>query len=501
MAVLSDSLRCIVWFFSLLAWTLAGSFTVVAQPQRPVLFIPGILGSKLCQGTTPVWGATGVSSLENFKDLELNPETGSSLVACGLVEKISLIGPFWTMHQYDDILETFASLGYVKGSNLFVFDYDWRQSNYDSAKSLKSFIERTPQLHNQPFDVVTHSMGGLVARIYLKEQSANHRVRKVVYLGTPFAGSMNSLATLSEGWGAFKNRIAGGIEVIRRVVLSFPSMYELFPRYDKCCRLGSEASYDAVDIFDHEAWLKRDWLPDEYKAGARLAVFKESLRRAAALRDLLAAPPADNETVLVAGDTFATSLYLYISKQNPSWRNWRFSKSRGDGTVPVWSAANDFVTLSGSRPSFAEHATIFTDEGVKNVLLRELVSNAPPQVRPFAALSRLTTARGLKDVRLIDVGVEPQVIAPGERTRLSVVVDFSEAINREEFSPTALLLGPDGPVALKLSETTTDSELASRRLVFSAPIDGPREAGAWRVDVSFPGQGQHAAYFETWMQR
>jgi len=92
------------------------------------------------------------------------------------------------------------------------------------------------------------------------------------------------------------------------------------------------------------------------------------------------------EQVLVAGDAFATSLYLYAPRENPRWQDWRFSKSRGDGTVPVWSAANNFAGLSGTLPSFSEHATIFDDDGVRNLLLRELVSNVPPPVASSEAL-------------------------------------------------------------------------------------------------------------------
>jgi pimeloyl-ACP methyl ester carboxylesterase len=497
-----DIRRAVILSVLSLVWILAHLAVAVAQPQRPVIFIPGILGSRLCENSVSLWGATGVGSLENFAKLELMPDGGGRTIAsCGLVNSINLLGPFWVSHQYDDIMSEFDKLGYVNASTLFVFDYDWRKSNFETAKLLDSFIQSTPQLRNGNFDVVAHSMGGLVTRIYLSDHERTSRIRKIVFLGTPFEGSMNALATLSEGWGSFKNRFAGGIEAIRRVVLSFPAMYELFPRYDTCCRMGSETSFNPFNLFDSQLWLDNDWLPPEYRSGVRLIRFKEDLTRAQTLRSILAKPSPEVEKVMVAGDAFATSLYLYVQRDNRSWKNWRFSKSRGDGTVPVWSAAENFGTLAGTRPSFAEHATIFTDQGVKNVLLRELVSNMPPPVATSGALFRLVTAGGTKDVNLIDIGVQPQTTAPGTTVQLSVSVEFAQSVGRGDFLPTAHYLGPDGPVLLKLAEMTSDQDLVARRLTFAAPIVTPQREGTWQVDTFFPGQGHHAAYFETWIPK
>jgi len=104
-------------------------------------------------------------------------------------------------------------------------------------------------------------------------------------------------------------------------------------------------------------------------------------------------------------------------------------------------------------------------------------------------------------VRLIDVDVEPKSLSPGSQAHLSVLVDFAEPVNRGEFIPTAQMIGPMGPVALPLFDVTTENERAAQRLKFSATITAPSEEGAWRVDVTFPGQGTHATYFETWRQR
>jgi hypothetical protein len=192
---------------------------------------------------------------------------------------------------------------------------------------------------------------------------------------------------------------------------------------------------------------------------------------------------------------------MYAPQTSPGWQNWRFSKSRGDGTVPVWSAANDFEKLEGTRPSFSEHATIFNDQGIKEVLLRELVSNIPPPIKGPEALFRVTTIRGTKSVGLFDIDVSPKEVSPGGFARLTIAVDFSEQINRGEFMPSAQLMGPDGPVSLSVVETTTEDDRAASRLIFASPIVAPQKEGAWEVEVMFPGQGNHSTYFETWGSR
>jgi pimeloyl-ACP methyl ester carboxylesterase len=470
-----------------------------ATPDRPVLFIPGILGTKLCKNNEVVWG--GLLSLYNFERLRLAPNPAeNTIIPCGLIDRISILGPFWEVHQYDNILATFKRLGYRDQETLFVFPYDWRLSNFDTAQALRDFIASTPQLRDKEFDIVAHSMGGIVTRIYLQRFKASTKVRKVVYLGTPFGGAMNALGTLSAGWGTFANRIAGGLPAIRRTTLSFPSFYELFPRYDNCCRLGSEGGYQSLDILKFDTWQARQWLPPEYASGPLADLIKTYFARAAELRDLMNGAVGGVDQVRVAGDAFATSLYLYVSPERQGWENWRFSKSRGDGTVPVWSASNNYTTLSGTHPSFSEHATIFDDEGVRNILLRELVSEVPPPVNTIDAILRVTTTAGVKNVSLIDLAIEPKTITPGGSVRLSLKIALGEPTARGEFIPTAQLEGPSGPIAIALAETTTAADLSSQSLTYAATIPAPLEQGAWQVNVLFPGQGRHAAYFETWSQ-
>jgi hypothetical protein len=48
-------------------------------PKRPLVFIPGILGSKLVKGGETLWGSDAIASLRNFLRLELKDK---KIVVC-----------------------------------------------------------------------------------------------------------------------------------------------------------------------------------------------------------------------------------------------------------------------------------------------------------------------------------------------------------------------------------------------------------------------------------
>ena len=246
------------------------------EPHRPLVFVPGILGSELVdENNQLVWG--GLQSFRRFQDLEIGEQGPvKRLRVGGPIRNISILGPFWTVHQYDNLLEFLKGLNFKEGENLFIFPYDWRLSNFETAEKLKAFIDSKPQLANRQFDILAHSMGGIVTRIYLQTLGGGPKVARFFSLGVPARGSMNSFATMSGGWGEFQNFMAGGIGAIRRVVFSFPSLYELLPSYEKCCRFGNEDNYSTFDPTDAKVWIDNDWIPAEHR-GPRFALIEKAM--------------------------------------------------------------------------------------------------------------------------------------------------------------------------------------------------------------------------------
>lgn len=496
-SVISQARRSFRQFAAIIIFAVAviSSGKACAEPQRPLLFIPGILGSRLSDARgDAVWGDR--NSLLNFSQLELYPgSAGSALHVDGLVESINVLGPFWTIHQYDALIDKLHSLGYVDHENFFVFPYDWRNSNYDTAKLLEEFVASTSKLKNGKFDIVAHSMGGLVTRIWMIDHGGASKLNKVIYMGTPFQGSMNAFATLSDGWGRFANFIAGGLPTVRRVTLSFPSIYELFPTYDNCCRLGDAAQYTPLDILSLRTWTQRDWLPTEYAPGGpREKAFKDGLLRARKIGQLMRQPIANVEEIKFAGDVIDTKLWLYVPLPNQSWKSWSFRDSRGDGTVSVWSAANNFSTTAGTNPSFVEHATIFADKWLANKVARELVPDVPPPVR-IEEFNKIQTDSGAKTMTLASVVIEPPVVQPGGRAILRLSLEFDGSISRGDMGPTARMAAFQQNLPLR--ETTTDDDVALRRLTFEGEVLAPTDEDTYRIDVMLPGIGVRASYLSV----
>ncbi|CAG6391930.1 alpha/beta hydrolase [Streptomyces cocklensis] len=88
----------------------------------------------------------------------------------------------------------FIANGYSSGE-LFAYQYDWTQSNKNSAAGLATFVKQVlARTGAQQVDIVNHSMGGLVSDWYIKELGGQPYVRHLASIaganhGTTYAGS------------------------------------------------------------------------------------------------------------------------------------------------------------------------------------------------------------------------------------------------------------------------------------------------------------------------
>ena len=487
-----------------------GPVVAAAGPSRPVVFVPGILGSRLCDSSGKVlWGRS--DSLSNLSDLALRPQPKPGVTSCGIVTEIQILGPLWSIHQYDSLLETFQRLGYREGENLFVFDYDWRQSNFNTAKRLAEFIH-TKVRPGVSFDIVAHSMGGLVTRIYLHDlpDEDAKRIRTAFYMGTPFSGSANTFGLISHGWGAIENRIAGGKERIRETVLSLPSFIELLPRYDKCCYVReADGAQTFLPIFALSTWVQMGWLPKGAVDFAGDLEFLNSLKRAASLDEYTKGPANRGiREVMVAGDRHSTRLYLGMPRANTRPDGWIFTMAGGDGTVPKWSAANAVLgqenvlsdSIAGSLTSFTEHATIFDDKWVQEQLARELLAAAPPTELAIAGAGApsIRVRRGGQEMvwQIESISLIPRdaTVVKGTQVKALLTIEFEKdvPIARSSLVPTIVVRSKHRTQRLVVSEETTPDDLLRHRLRFSASGYAAEAAGLVDIEANLGPIAGHA---------
>jgi pimeloyl-ACP methyl ester carboxylesterase len=159
-----------------------------------------------------------------------------------------------------------------KQKHYYVFLYDWRQDNVRSASQLADYIEQIRLDYNNPklkVDIVAHSMGGLIARYYIRygkqdvvndnefaeKQSmyGSERVRRVILLGTPNLGSVRTLNLFINGLDIGVNQI--GTETLA----SMPSLYQLFPHSLNDWIVSNDGTPLDRDLFDVEIWRRFEW--------------------------------------------------------------------------------------------------------------------------------------------------------------------------------------------------------------------------------------------------
>jgi hypothetical protein len=399
---------------------LGGLYNQAAQAgddfRNPVIVIPGILGSRLQDRETGrvVWGA--------FLGTYADPRTpdGARLIALPMAAgrplgdlrdavepagaldrlRVSLLGLPVEQHAYLYVLRALGVGGYrdqdlgrggldygSRHFTCFQFAYDWRRDNAENARRLHEFIldrrayvaAELKRRHgiDRPdvrFDLVAHSMGGLLARYYLRYgpaplpgdgtlppltwEGARH-VDRAVLIATPNGGAAQSLIELVQG-----TRLAFVLpRYAPAVVGTMPALYQLLPR----ARHGAvvEAAGPGqpgrpLDVLDPAVWARLGWglaapdqepvlrwlLPDVPDAAARRRIALDHLGKALARArqfhaalDAPAVPPPGLGLHLFAGDARPTPAVL---EANPATGQLAVrATAPGDGTVLRTSAVMD----------------------------------------------------------------------------------------------------------------------------------------------------------------
>ncbi|MEM6551534.1 MAG: hypothetical protein AAF750_05345 [Planctomycetota bacterium] len=458
---------------------LGGLYNQAAQfydaDRTPVIVIPGILGSKLRDADgTLVWGA--------FTGELVNPGTpdGARRIALPmrpgvpldqLTDNIQPDGALDTLRislgvvnlnitAYADILATLGVGGFrdqLLGMNAidygdahftcFQFDYDWRRSNAENAAKLhnfilekKAFVEAELKARfgierDVKFDIVAHSMGGLVTRYYLRHgdqplgddgplpdlnwAGAKH-VRRAILVGTPNLGSIFALEDLTQG-----SKLSVILPRYAPALLgTMPGVYQLLPRQTDAVLIPPKPNANdsvlpthfGLDPLDPAVWAEYQWglldpdqdrflqylMPDAPDRAARLAIAQDQLakalnnaRRFHQSLDRPAQRPDTLDLRLFAGDAVPTPTAARI---NPAGRVSLINSQPGDATVARYSALAD--TRQGDPPDafrpivrspidwaavhflFTDHLGLTRDPGFTDNVLYLLLDAPPPGRAP-----------------------------------------------------------------------------------------------------------------------
>jgi len=251
--------------------------------QPPVIVIPGLMGSLLESETHgEIWiGSIGDVLFSDYRQaaLAIDPETLEP--DPGDVRPAGITSRFAGRNFYQPIIDMLEEVGGFRraeaGSPInpgvrhyYIYTYDWRLDNVESARGLSRLVEQIRADHGRPdmkVDIIAHSMGGMIARYYLRYGEVDatvdnrfpvnyhgaSRVRRIVILGTPSMGSVASMRAFIDG------RRIGLNTIPPEVMLTFPSFYQLFPHPLTNWLVDLRGRPFDVDPFDISTWRRFNW--------------------------------------------------------------------------------------------------------------------------------------------------------------------------------------------------------------------------------------------------
>src|SRR5688572_24837030 len=239
--------------------------TAPAPPsgKTPIIIIPGLTGSNLVNSKTgeEVWFKARRAKDDDIR-LPISPNLSrnrDNLTVKDIIRKVEFFKVLPEIEVYERLIDALQTRGGYREANwttatrkdaedtFYVFPYDWRRDNVENAQLLIRRIEALKRRLGKPgmkFNVIAHSMGGLLARYAAMYGSADlgsgtpqptwagaRHFDKIFLLGTPNEGSITALNALLNGF----SYIGGGLnltfiqDISRFDAFTIPAIYQLLP--------------------------------------------------------------------------------------------------------------------------------------------------------------------------------------------------------------------------------------------------------------------------------
>lgn len=379
--------------------------------RNPVIIVHGFLGAKLTETVSDksIWGSFKGSALfstspDTVRSLSHPMEIGKPLrelkdtvISTSILDDVDvrMLGFNFHVAGYSKLIHILENAGYVQEKSpmpsdknfpsLFLFHYDWRRDLPENAARLHDFIlEKRSMLqkayrrcydledYDVQFDVVAHSMGGLVSRYYLRygnqdlpadgslpklNWDGSKYLDKLLIVGTPNAGYLDTIMEMVHGL-----RVEIGTPLMAPgLIATFPSYYQMMPPLSTRPVVYSDDPENSnVNIFDPQVWIDNKWgladpkqdeilkieLPELATAEERRAValdhLSKCLKRAHQFiraMQVYSTPPEDVALFLFQGDAILTSRQAEVDRKTGAIQVTK--QEPGDGKILVTSTLND----------------------------------------------------------------------------------------------------------------------------------------------------------------
>jgi hypothetical protein len=264
--------------------------------KRPVIFVPGLLGTELANEKTGevVWPAFFRSSDDEL-DLPLGPdflERRDALVPTEVIGETRLLKLLPKVKVFQEFFESMSRHGgYRLGDiddppaggdrdTLYTFAYDWRRDQVESARLLIRRMAELKRKLGRPdlrFNIVTCSGGGTLARYAAMYGDADlpageakpvpnwagaEHIHRIFMFGPPNEGTADMLSILISGY-SFNHGLHRRVKVIKKLTredaLSSPAVFELLPHAGTVTFYDQDLKSLQIDIYDPAVWHKYGW--------------------------------------------------------------------------------------------------------------------------------------------------------------------------------------------------------------------------------------------------
>lgn len=198
------------------------------------------------------------------------PGFGGSWNTEALVYNRPVADDSWVMtpfvKNYDRLIQSLIEGGYELGEDLFVWNYDWRKPVAENIFILNNFINSKTE-ETEKINLVGHSMGGLIARLWAQDGDNKSKINKVISLGSPHSGLVKAYEWFNGGkipgdndpgsialailYQLSRRTFSSDIEVLRSYV---PSLRDVLPTFDFVAKGSRFISSDS--LVERNVYLK-----------------------------------------------------------------------------------------------------------------------------------------------------------------------------------------------------------------------------------------------------
>ena len=238
---------------------------------------------------------------------------------------------------YDSLLKSLENSGYTKGEDLLIFPYDWRKSLDQLADDLDVFINDNTE-PDQRVDIIGHSMGGLIGRIYAQKHGVD-KVDHIITAGSPHRGVL-------EAYSVWEGASVWGDVWWEKVSLEIATEINKRPNETKVDAIRRQAPSikDLLPVYD---FLIFDGVLRPWSQLAQKNTFLSEMN--------LSSAEIDNSLSVLMGTGKQTKFTLNAKKRSKEdaakglWEDGKpiegnpFVYGDGDGTVIAQSAVGDFT--------------------------------------------------------------------------------------------------------------------------------------------------------------